>query len=293
MDYRYNIVKNNDRVTSVTVFHKGEDYVATPAHPNFTLILNAVERGDSARKVIGLFDTYKTIGDRLKGVARRLFSKTPSGQPPSPDRPSERGRREVLRRIGEKVTVKGRTVHYDGEEMHGVLADTIARFASEGNEDWAPLALFLDKVMTNPNPHSREQLYDWLNHFSFQITDEGDFVAYKGVGRDFMSDRSGVGIVNGNRVRSRLDNSIGNVVEMPRNMVTHNPKVACARGLHVGTWEYASGFMQKTVRVVVNPRDVVSVPTDCNGQKLRVCKYKVIEEAKSQQDSRIFASASA
>jgi hypothetical protein len=65
---------------------------------------------------------------------------------------------------------------------------------------------------------------------------------------------------------------------MQRSAVEHNPARACASGLHVGTWEYASSFGNGVTAVVkVNPRDVVSVPTDCNGQKMRVSRYKVVE----------------
>ena len=34
--------------------------------------------------------------------------------------------------------------------------------------------------------------------------------------------------------------------------------------------------------VEVDPRDVISVPNDYDGQKLRACKYKVIKEVKSE-----------
>jgi hypothetical protein len=43
----------------------------------------------------------------------------------------------------------------------------------------------------------------------------------------------------------------------------------------VGSEEYATSFGQRTVIVKVNPRDVVSVPLDCDCQKMRVCEYEV------------------
>ena len=286
--YKHNIVREKGEAKSVTVFHKGEDHVATTAHPNFDKIIAAVENDEPIGHVLELFDTYRSIGSRLKGAMKRLFTKTPSGLPPSPDRPSERGRRELMRRIGEKVEVRRHAVYYDGKQMHGTLADTIARYYMEGNEDWEPLALFLDKVMRNPNDHSREQLYDWLDHFSFQITPDGNFLAYKYLTKDMKSSHAGVGIVNGVRTRGHLDNSIGNVVEMPRKMVTHDPTRGCASGLHVGTWNFVKGH-PTIVRVEIDPRDVVSVPTESDWQKLRVCKYKVLEIAKAPDDSKIYA----
>ena len=185
------------------------------------------------------------------------------------------------------MAVRHGKVYYGGVRIEGGLADTIAEYVMEGNADWEPLALFLDKVMRNPNQHSREQLYEWLKHLSFQINEEGDIIGYKGVNLDYKSSTAGVGIVNGERVNGRLDNSIGNIVSMPRKMVAHNPSVACSVGLHVGTYSYARNFGSKVIRVVVDPRDVVSVPTDCNGQKLRVCRYKVLEDAPSNVPTKV------
>jgi hypothetical protein len=36
-----------------------------------------------------------------------------------------------------------------------------------------------------------------------------------------------------------------------------------------------------------NPRDAVSVPQDCECQKLRVCKYEGLEEIEVEDDSEI------
>jgi hypothetical protein len=54
--------------------------------------------------------------------------------------------------------------------------------------------------------------------------------------------------------------------------------VGCHTGLHAGTWDYATTFSGDTLLLVkVNPRDVVSVPTDCNWQKIRTCRYTVVD----------------
>ena len=54
----------------------------------------------------------------------------------------------------------------------------------------------------------------------------------------------------------------------------------CAKGLHVGSWEYANDFKGNghLMVVKVNPRDAVSVPRDCSWQKLRACRYVVVAE---------------
>jgi len=54
--------------------------------------------------------------------------------------------------------------------------------------------------------------------------------------------------------------------------------VGCHTGLHVGTYAYASNFGQGALlEVQVNPRDVVSVPTDCSAAKMRTCRYVVVD----------------
>jgi hypothetical protein len=68
---------------------------------------------------------------------------------------------------------------------------------------------------------------------------------------------------------------------MPRNKVDDNKEVGCSYGFHAGTLEYASDFasdFDKLVLVEIDPADVVSIPTDCNFQKLRTCRYKVVAE---------------
>jgi hypothetical protein len=187
-------------------------------------------------------------------------------------------------RLSERVTTKGGNIYFDGDEVHGTLIDAILRFMDEG-EDFGPLVKFFENIASNPNTHSREQLYDWLAaqqayDGGVSIDSDGMLVAYKGVGHDgdgsFRSISSGKAIVDGVAVEGQIPNKIGSVIEMPRSEVIHDPANACSRGLHVGTFDYAKGWASGALlRVSVNPRDVVSVPTDARGQKVRVCRYVV------------------
>jgi hypothetical protein len=71
---------------------------------------------------------------------------------------------------------------------------------------------------------------------------------------------------------------------MPRSEVAHNPRQACEAGLHVGTFNYVGGHTREHVlEVHVNPRDIVSVPTDGGGQKVRVCRYTVAAVASKEK----------
>ena len=140
---------------------------------------------------------------------------------------------------------------------------------------------FYENILSNPNEHSREQLYGWLaNYKSFTITYDGYIVGYKGVKTDADGNRwstsSGKAIVDGEEVTGYIPNEDFSTVEMPRSEVQHNPRSGCSTGLHVGTHNYARGYGNTLIEVHVNPRDVVSVPTDCSSQKMRVCRYVIV-----------------
>ena len=69
------------------------------------------------------------------------------------------------------------------------------------------------------------------------------------------------------------------MVSMPRQAVDDNPNNTCSHGLHVCSYEYLKNFTgERLVVCKVNPRDVVSIPTDYNHTKMRVCRYEVIQE---------------
>lgn len=68
---------------------------------------------------------------------------------------------------------------------------------------------------------------------------------------------------------------VGATVWMPRDLVSDDRNSACSVGLHVGTYCYAERFSEQMLVVLVDPADVVSVPTDSNAQKMRVCRLYV------------------
>jgi hypothetical protein len=244
---KYTYVEH-DGFSSITVLRDGELYVANNEHPNFGGIVERAKAGDES--VTDLFDIAK--------VAAAKFN-----------------------RLSDRVTERNGHIYLDGEEVNDALTKQIVRCLSEDVDDFRPLVNFFEKVATNPNEHSRAQLYRWLERHDFTIDEDGDFYAYKGVSSDgagYKSISHGTAIVDGETFTGAIPNQIGSIVEMPRGEVHHEPSVGCSTGLHAGTWSYASGFARgATLKVKINPRDVVSVPTDCNDEKLRVCRYLVVE----------------
>lgn len=159
-------------------------------------------------------------------------------------------------------------VKFNGEYVHNYLTNKILDFAKRGLSV-KPLVNFFEKVMKNPSYRAVNELYKFLEHGLMPITPNGNFLGYKSVTRNYKDWYSG-----------KFDNSVGQVLEMPRNQVCDDPDQGCSYGFHVGTLEYATNFNfnNRVVIVEVSPADVVSVPHDCNHQKLRTAKYTVVGE---------------
>ncbi|KAI9549450.1 hypothetical protein GHT06_001850 [Daphnia sinensis] len=70
-----------------------------------------------------------------------------------------------------------------------------------------------------------------------------------------------------------MDNSVGKIVEMDRNLVNDNKDQTCSAGLHFCSESYLNCFGgERIVIVKINPADVVSIPSDYNDAKGRACK---------------------
>lgn len=169
----------------------------------------------------------------------------------------------------EQVEVKDGNVYVNGDPISNTIAERILEFLSKG-VDCVPIFKFITKLNLNPSARAVNELYTFLEHKFLPLTNNGNFLAYKALRSNFTDVHTG-----------RFDNSVGNVLEMPRNKVDDNKDNGCSYGFHAGTLEYARGFRPiegKLVLVEINPADVVSIPTDCECQKLRTCKYMVVQE---------------
>lgn len=168
------------------------------------------------------------------------------------------------------VTVTQTGVFLKGQQIHGTLASRILYFYKEGF-DIKPLKNFLVRIERNPSYDARQRLYEFLDYSKLPITPTGTFLAYKKVRSNFRDIYSG-----------SFDNSPGTEHSMDRAGVDDNPNNTCSAGLHVCSHEYlpsfGSGSGNKVVLCEVDPENVVTVPTDYNNTKMRVCAYKVLQE---------------
>jgi len=168
-----------------------------------------------------------------------------------------------------RVTLDEGHLYLDGEVLPHVLFERIVGFMKEGLPH-EPLINFLNRLAANPSRRAIRELYTWLEHKKLPITDDGFILGYKSVRSDWTDHHTGT-----------VNNHIGQRPVMPRNHVDDNKEVGCSDGYHVGSLEYAESFggSDKHLLIVkVDPADVVSIPTDRNCQKMRTCRYEVVQE---------------
>ena len=250
----YHLVRDNGGtgVDTVTAFDPSSStpiYQTDSRHPHWVAILEGLQNNDPS--VLSLFDVKKGLKTRVE-------------------------------KLSDRVSWDGENVLFDGDVMDTVIADHLKRCLEAGVNDYEPVVKFWEKIASNPDTRSREQLFKWLRSHSFTITEEGDILGYKGVqGYDpetFKSQHSGEAYVDGVYYNDYIPNKPGTVVTMPRSKVANDPSVACHYGLHVGDWTYAKQFARGAVlEVHVNPRDVVSIPSDSSQRKMRCCRYEVVK----------------
>ena len=168
-------------------------------------------------------------------------------------------------------SVKNGQVMINNQPAPTALSNKILRFSDEGLP-YKPLLKFAENLQQNPSFRAVSELFQFLEKNDHPITEKGYFIAYKRVKGDFTDIHSGT-----------FDNSVGNVVEMPRNKVDEDCNRTCSYGLHVANWDYAHNQFASSnsrtdvmLEVEVNPADVVAVPSDYNQSKMRVCRYKVL-----------------
>src|SRR6185436_8729805 len=129
------------------------------------------------------------------------------------------------------------------------LGHKILQFANEGLP-YEPLIKFTKNLQNNPSFRAVNELYQFLEKNDHPITENGCFIAYKRVNKNFKD------------IYTRtFDNSIGKTVSMPRNQVNEDPNVTCSYGLHVANWDYAHNRYSHAsddimLEVEVNPANV-------------------------------------
>lgn len=267
---KYNLTYDDGEPSSIVVVAGGKVYPATADHPKFAMIVaeckdwesrsnRLSEQKQRVARIVDLFDRAEAIGNRFA-------------------------------QLSERVKVMAGRVYFDGTAVDNALSRLIVKFL-DAEQDFMPLVNFMEKIETNPNPHSREHLFRWLQKHDYSLCPDGDFTAYKAVKTDGKSSHSGKAIVNNEWMEGNILWAPGTVVEMPRDEVAFDPSRGCSTGLHVGNWQFASTFLsgpKKMLSIKINPRDVVSVPTESNDEKMRVCRARVLDVVTHEDKSLLY-----
>jgi len=175
------------------------------------------------------------------------------------------------------LVLKDGLLYMDGDALPESLSQRVMDLV-EAQMPIDIMVRFWKNLKANPSFNSRKMLYAFLEHNGHPLTEDGCFIAYRGVTEDFKDIHT-----------KTFNNSVGQVVEIDRSLVDDNPNNTCSSGLHVACHDYAKGFGPKLIEVKVNPKDVVTVPVDYNGTKMRVCKFEVMAECEQLLTGPVYA----
>ena len=170
--------------------------------------------------------------------------------------------------VAEKFSLGG--IHLD-MEYEQLILKTYEQSVEDGNPDTLNGLVNLVHRMNAANKmDSFGQLYEFLKHNDIKIMADGRFIGYKGL--ETCNDTY---VDCHTRTIAQKE---GDYIYTQEQYVNNDPNVTCSWGLHIGNWAYVKDFAGYYVaQVVVKPEDVVSVPFDYNGGKLRSKGYSIVK----------------
>lgn len=171
------------------------------------------------------------------------------------------------------VVVTPTKVTLHGKEVNDDVAEFLIELIQQDNsvlkmKAWSN---FLTTINLSNSYKVAKRLFAFLSKTDLRVDEDGNVLAWKVVRPDYKDKHSG-----------KFDNSPGQVLSMPRNEVNDDDNSYCSYGFHICSWDYLKYFANsgdKVVQVRVNPADIVSIPLDYNGEKVRCCKYEVVRDA--------------
>ena len=180
----------------------------------------------------------------------------------------------IMRNADERFQIVDGSLKFSGYDVPFEVQAHIMPII-EANGDLGPMGNFLELLFQNPADFAVREVLTYIAKHKQPITADGHFLAYKRVRKDYKDVHSGT-----------LDNSVGNIVWMPRHAVDQDRNNTCSTGLHFCSKDYLEHFSGDRILVLkISPADVVSIPKDYNESKGRCWRYKVIGELETQDDN--------
>lgn len=149
------------------------------------------------------------------------------------------------------------------------LKNQIKHFSQSDNPEG--FKRFMERLSSviKDRKHTADELLDFLSYADLPIADDGAIVAYKRLRRsqdNFVDSHTGKVIQN-----------IGWRIFMKTEMVDPDRRNECSNGLHVGRRDYMGNFSGDAIVIIkVYPEDVVAVPRDYRGAKMRCSGYNIV-----------------
>ena len=253
-------IKSNDN--HWTVILDGQPHLFDHTHPHYASLVECVHVGDSD-EFINLVHTGDVIEDWSEG----------------------------------DFELRSGYLYLEDEQIASDPTNRIIECIRQGFPH-GPMLNYLTNLYDNVSERAVQESYTWSSHKGLPITDDGMMVGYKGVAiysgdttkakNGDLNDGDHVDRYTGRTFR----NNVGDKCGMKRRQVCDDHTKGCDTGLHVGTYEYANSWAGPTGVVVLvkfNPKDIVSVPSDCNCQKMRVSEYEVIAIAREQLEEAVYS----
>lgn len=160
------------------------------------------------------------------------------------------------------------------ENLNNYIADS-----SINTERHESVVAFIKRLnnLGKKRKHSADELLSFIKKADLPLTNTGDIVAYKRLCKrpadgefpeHYVDSHSG-------KVRQML---LG-TVSIDEDLVDPDRRNECSTGLHIGRRDYMSSFYGDTiVIVIIRPEDVIAVPKDYSGSKMRCSRYTIVHE---------------
>jgi len=128
---------------------------------------------------------------------------------------------------------------------------------------------FLDRVMANEKKEIREELFLFLEKGNFPIHEDGTFSAYKKIRTDRRDFYTG----DINHIEGKM------LPRLSKDDVDFDRHNTCSKGYHFCAFEYLGNYRGDSeyilIEVIIDPADVLAIPSDYNNAKGRAFTYMI------------------
>ena len=298
MKYRYNYSSTGSQSFSLDFSSEDLPFVVADSHPKFDSIMDMYESNEldtaDENQVLSILrnDEDHSLVEAWKDdedeIHTSVYSEgfTLNGSPIPPE--VNRGLKSLLSSLDPDAEdhIEAVVNFLDRAEMNpaGIATGDFLKWAVKND-----IVLTKDGYVVGYKSLVKVDKDDYEDIFGIGTAPNGDTPIHlidalpEGVDTVYRPHHMGGGITDGYSWDEYIPMYVGATVEMPRDEVDPSGNVMCSVGLHVGNYQYASGFNPGGSRnvsmtlVLVDPKDIISVP-DRNFDKYRVCRYRMIAE---------------